>query len=228
MKNNPEFQKAVSTVLDSKNLQLTKTFTQHGNVSVFAHSMAVAAYSKMLADKLKLKYDSESLVRGAMLHDFFLYDWHETSNIGDGLHGFAHPYTASKNAIREFKLSPRELDIIRKHMWPLTFTKLPKYRESWLVCAVDKYCSVLETFKLNKYNDFSFVNPKLIKKLQQERELNLRLEEGKGKLKEYIHRTNEETAEKQKEARKKISELRKNNNQPKNISRYEQYKARKG
>ena len=228
MKNNTQFQSAVSTVLENENMQLTKTFTQHGNVSVFGHCMAVAAYSKALADKLGISYDCDSLVRGAMLHDFFLYDWHETSDIGDGLHGFAHPYTASKNAIREFRLSPRELDIIRKHMWPLTLTKIPQYRESWLVCAVDKYCSVLETFKLNKYNDFSFVNPKLIKKLQQERELSLRLEEGKEKLKEHIRRTKEETAEKQKEARKKISELRKNNNQPKNISRYEQYKARKG
>ncbi len=214
MKNNPEFQKAVSTVLDSKNVQLTKTFTQHGEVSVFAHSMAVAAYSKKLADKLHIKCDSESLIRGAMLHDFFLYDWHETSNIGDGLHGFAHPYTASKNAVREFDLSPRELDIIRKHMWPLTITKLPKYRESWLVCAVDKYCSVLETFKLNKYNDYSFVNPRLIKKLEQKKAARLRLEQGKEELKAYIRR--EAAAAKRSEKREA------------SVSRYDQYKARKG
>ncbi len=182
MKNNPEFQKAVSTVLDSRNLQLTKTFTQHGNVSVFAHCMAVAAYSVKLAEKLGIDYDEESLVRGAMLHDFFLYDWHETSDIGDGLHGFAHPYTASKNAIKEFNLSPRELDIIRKHMWPLTLTKMPKYRESWLVCAVDKYCSVLETFRLNKYNDFSFVNPKLIEKIERRKAARKRLEQGKAEF----------------------------------------------
>ncbi len=219
MKNNPEFQKAVSTVLDSKNLQLTRTFTQHGDVSVFAHCMAVAAYSKKLADKLGIKYDSESLVRGAMLHDFFLYDWHETSNIGDGLHGFAHPYTASKNAIKEFDLSPRELDIIRKHMWPLTLTKLPKYRESWLVCAVDKYCSILETFKLNSYNDYSFVNPMLIKKLEQRKAARLRLEKGKEELKKRVaheRRTAEKHAEMQNEkCRHEIS------------GRYEQYKARK-
>ncbi len=189
MKNNPEFQKVVSTVLDSRNLQLTKTFTQHGNVSVFAHCMAVAAYSVKLAEKLGIKYDSASLVRGAMLHDFFLYDWHETSDIGDGLHGFAHPYTASKNAIKEFNLSPRELDIIRKHMWPLTFTKVPKYRESWLVCAVDKYCSVLETFKLNNYNDFSFVNPKLIEKLERRKAARIRLEQGKA---EFIKRAKQD------------------------------------
>ncbi len=216
MKNNPDFQKAVSTVLDSKNLQLTKTFTQHGNVSVFAHSMAVAAYSKMLADKLGIKYDSESLVRGAMLHDFFLYDWHETSDIGDGLHGFAHPYTASKNAIKEFRLSPRELDIIRKHMWPLTFTKLPKYRESWLVCAVDKYCSILETFKLNKYNDYSFVNPQLIKKLERRKAVRLRLEQGKAELKNRVRQENAAAARSAEKRRHEVE------------GRYEQYKARKG
>jgi len=212
MRNNEDFQKAVSTVLDSKNLQLTKTFTQHGNVSVFAHSMAVAAYSKKLAEKLGIKHDTKSLVRGAMLHDFFLYDWHETSNIGDGLHGFAHPYTASKNAIREFRLSPRELDIIRKHMWPLTLTKVPKYRESWLVCAVDKYCSLLETFKLNRYNDYSFVNPKLIKKIEQKKAAYNRLEQGKEELKRRV--INE----------KKMAERRRHEV----VGRYEQYKSRKG
>lgn len=212
MKNNPEFQKAVSSILDSSNLQLTKTFTQHGNVSVFAHCMAVAAYSEKLAKKLGIEHDTESLVRGAMLHDFFLYDWHETSNIGDGLHGFAHPYTASKNALKEFNLSPRELDIIRKHMWPLTLTKIPRYRESWLVCAVDKYCSVLETFRLNKYNDFSFVNPQLIKKLERRREAMQRLENSK---KEFIRKRKEQT-EQYSKRRHEIT------------GKYEQNKARKG
>ena len=211
MKNNEEFQKAVSSVLNNDNVQLTKSFTQHGNVSVFAHSMAVAAYSKRLAEKLHIKHDTNSLVRGAMLHDFFLYDWHETSNIGDGLHGFAHPYTASKNAIREFRLSPRELDIIRKHMWPLTFTKLPKYRESWLVCAVDKYCSLLETFKLNNYNDYSFVNSKLIKRLELKKSARVRLEEGKAEL---VRRVKEQKASPEKR-RHEVT------------GRYEQYKARK-
>ena len=211
MKNNAEFQQAVSSVLNNDNVQLTKSFTQHGNVSVFAHSMAVAAYSKKLAEKLRIKHDTKSLVRGAMLHDFFLYDWHETSNIGDGLHGFAHPYTATKNAIREFRLSPRELDIIRKHMWPLTLTKLPKYRESWLVCAVDKYCSLLETFKLNNYNDYSFVNNKLIKHIKLKKSARDRLEKGKAEL---VRRVKEQRSSPEKR-RHEVT------------GRYEQYKARK-
>ncbi len=164
MKKELAFQKAIAPIVKNEKMQSTKSCVQHGDVSVFAHSMAVAAYSIKLADKLGIKYDRKSLIRGALLHDFFLYDWHETSNAGDGLHGFAHPLTASKNAVRYFNLNKKELDIIRKHMWPLTITKMPKCRESWLVCAVDKYCSLLETFGLNTYNDESFVNEKLMRR----------------------------------------------------------------
>ncbi len=158
MKNNLEFQEIIRPILRSRNMQLTKTFIQHGRVSVFAHSLAVAAYSEKLARALKIRHDARSLIRGALLHDFFLYDWHETSNIGDGLHGFAHPYTALKNASAEFSLNAVERDIIRKHMWPLTITRLPVTRESWLVCIVDKYCSVLETLRISRYGDGSFVS----------------------------------------------------------------------
>ena len=151
------FKRIASPLISDSRVVSMKNCTQHGNVSVFAHSAAVAAYSMRFAKYLGLKVDKRSLIRGALLHDFFLYDWHETNNVGDGLHGFVHPVTASKNAMRFFKLNMRELDIIRKHMWPLTLTKFPKYTESWLVCAADKYCSLLETFGLNKYDDESFI-----------------------------------------------------------------------
>ncbi|HBI53110.1 MAG TPA: HD family phosphohydrolase [Ruminococcaceae bacterium] len=151
------FEKTVRPIVRNEKMQSTKKLIQHGDVSVFAHSMAVAAYSVKLAKKLGIRYDRRSLIRGAVLHDFFLYDWHKINNVGDGLHGFAHPNTASKNAVRYFALNKRELDIIRKHMWPLTLTKLPKYRESWIVCAADKYCSLLETLGLNTYDDDTFI-----------------------------------------------------------------------
>ena len=88
MRERQYFKKVASEVAANENMQKTKKLTQHGNVSVFAHSVAVAYYSVKLAKKLGIVCDKRSLIRGAMLHDFFLYDWHKTINVGDGLHGF--------------------------------------------------------------------------------------------------------------------------------------------
>ena len=59
---------------------------------------------------------------------------------------------ALKNAKRDFRLTDREQDIIAKHMFPLT-PALPKYRESVLVCLVDKWCSTYEVFSRNPYGE---------------------------------------------------------------------------
>lgn len=188
MKKELAFQKAIAPIVKNDKMQSTKSCIQHGDVSVFAHSMAVAAYSIKLAEKLGIKYDRKSLIRGALLHDFFLYDWHETSNVGDGLHGFAHPLTASKNAVRYFNLNKKEMDIIRKHMWPLTLTKMPKCRESWLVCAVDKYCSLLETFGLNTYNDESFVNQRIMRRIDSGKPVNRKIALSKAPVRRTVSR----------------------------------------
>ena len=43
-----------------------------------------------------------------------------------------------------------ESDIISKHMFPLTFYP-PKYKESVVICLVDKICSIYEVFSKNAY-----------------------------------------------------------------------------
>ena len=78
-----------------------------------------------------------------MLHDYFLYDWHE-KNKGHSLHGFKHPYFALRNASRDFRLNDIEKNVIVRHMFPLTPIP-PKCREAWIVCMADKYCSARET-----------------------------------------------------------------------------------
>ena len=47
------------------------------------------------------------------------------------------------NRILKDDLNKIEIDIISKHMWPLTFW-LPKYKESWIVQFVDKLTSLKE------------------------------------------------------------------------------------
>ena len=51
---------------------------------------------------------------------------------------------ACSEASRLFTLSTREKDIILKHMWPMTPTRLPRYKESMVIVLTDKYCAMLE------------------------------------------------------------------------------------
>jgi uncharacterized protein len=130
-------------------MRRSKDFTQHGDVSVFSHSVAVAEYSCRFARKFRLKVDEPSLIRGALLHDFFGYDWHDDWDL---FHGWKHPRIALANAQKQFALNKIECKIIRKHMWPMTLLNIPTCKEAWVVCLVDKYCSLLETFKIFRYN----------------------------------------------------------------------------
>ena len=120
------------------------SYIQHGDISVFEHSVGVAYMSVFIARSLHVKLHHMVLIRGALLHDYFLYDWHEKSK-DHRLHGFTHPARALKNAEQIFDLTPVEKDIIKRHMFPLTPVP-PAYRESYLVCLADKICSSYETF----------------------------------------------------------------------------------
>lgn len=120
-----------------------KQYFQHGSTSVYAHSVRVAACSLALSRALGWKIDRRALVRGALLHDYFLYDWH-TPDPSHRLHGFFHPGKALCNARRDYPLTRREENIICRHMFPLTLIP-PTTREAWLVCLADKYCAAAET-----------------------------------------------------------------------------------
>ena len=128
---------------------MTKDFIQHGSVSVYAHCLSVAAESVRIARALDLNVDTDALIRGALLHDYFLYDWHDNPDGRHNLHGFTHPYKALKNAMDDFDLSGKERDIIVHHMFPLV--PLPPHsKEAWLVCIADKVCATKETILMRK------------------------------------------------------------------------------
>ena len=120
-------------------------FIQHGRTSCFWHSVAVAYYSLHMINYFNIKCDARSLVRGALLHDYFLYDWHDGAD-WHNWHGFKHPNIAFNNAKRDFEINDIEKNIIKRHMFPLTITP-PRYVESIVVCLIDKICIIYETFK---------------------------------------------------------------------------------
>lgn len=116
-------------------------FRQHANISCLEHCLHVSYTSYAIGKKLGMDY--RTIARGALLHDFFLYDWRVTK-LPEGKHAFVHPRLAHRQAVSTVKLTKGEEDIILKHMWPVTI-RLPRYKETWVVLMVDKYCATVET-----------------------------------------------------------------------------------
>ena len=130
-------------ILSDAKVQSQKRYLQHGTVSVFEHSLFAACLCLRIAAVLHIRVDQRAMVRGALLHDYFLYDWHDPDPT-HRLHGFRHAMRALKNARRDFSLGRIECDMIRTHMFPLNLV-LPRYRESAILCVADKICALAET-----------------------------------------------------------------------------------
>ena len=142
MKRDEVKQEILAELLSDRHVQEMKRFKQHGRVTTFDHCLHVANLSYSIDKWLFLHSDLRTLLTGAVLHDFFLYDWHES---GHSMHGFTHPKAASKNARKYFSIDDKTGQVIESHMWPLTFKRFPRSREAWVVCLADKCVSLHET-----------------------------------------------------------------------------------
>lgn len=152
MKENRKREKLVNNVRE-KVLEFNKNsrfyecrkFRQHGDTSVYEHSISVAIKSIDIALRFNLNVDWNSLITGALLHDYFLYDYHEKT-VPRRKHGVSHAKTALRNALEDFSLNDIEQNIIKRHMFPVNPVP-PKYIESWVVTVADKIAAVEETLK---------------------------------------------------------------------------------
>ena len=147
--NNIEFENIIKEIEENPTVQQMKNYVQHFDTDCYTHCKNVAYYSYLICKKYKLDYIS--VARAAMLHDLFLYNWRKKVSNAEvkGLHAFTHPKIALINANKLFNLNDKEQDIILKHMWPVTI-KLPKYKESYIVTLVDKFCAMQETYNYLK------------------------------------------------------------------------------
>ncbi len=148
MKNDISFEYIAEDILKNRKFQKIAYESHHG-ITRMDHSLRVAKFVYKISKKLKLDY--ESATRAAILHDFFTIE-----DFGDNhglIQGVVHPEIALQNAKGEFELNKIEENAIVTHMWPLNAV-MPKYKESWVLTAVDKTVAIYEylsyKFALNK------------------------------------------------------------------------------
>ncbi|MDU3009977.1 MAG: HDIG domain-containing protein, partial [Peptoniphilus harei] len=72
MNNKEKLQEIIAFLNENTRFKETKNFIQHGNTSVYTHVISVAKKSIEIAEKYNLDVDMDSMIRGALLHDYFL------------------------------------------------------------------------------------------------------------------------------------------------------------
>lgn len=143
-----EVRAAVRELCKSGPYEMNKNFIQHGRQSIHDHCVHVACVCCSLAEKFKLPVNRKDLIRGALLHDFFLYDWHEPV-LAHKIHGYTHPRKAMKNAVQYYDINKTERGMIKRHMFPLT-PHPPTNMEAWVLCIADKIATVAEVKKARR------------------------------------------------------------------------------
>ena len=133
----------IGKYLEHPRVQEMRDYIQHGSISTYKHVVNVTKIAYRLDKKYGLGADREVLLTAALLHDFYLYDWHDKPY--SDLHGYRHPARAAEKAVTVFKVDDRVKSAIQTHMWPFTLRKIPKSREAWIVCMADKIASMMET-----------------------------------------------------------------------------------
>ena len=138
-----EYLTIIRPIIENEEFIKRKLYHHHENRSVYGHSLLVSIRAYHLAKSLGLDYYSTAIA--GLLHDFYFEDW-QTSKIKRTLqnaHGFRHASEALTNSKKYFPnlLNKKIENAILRHMFPLNFIP-PLYLESWIICIVDKYCSM--------------------------------------------------------------------------------------
>ena len=81
-----EFYECIKDLASHPIVQEMKNYIQHGTTTCYQHCLSVAYYNYKICRRLGL--DARSAARAGMLHDLFLYDWHDhAKKTGNHFHG---------------------------------------------------------------------------------------------------------------------------------------------
>ena len=140
-----EFYPLVRDILRSREFRGMKRYRHHVKGNLYDHSVKVAYLCFLHRKRFAPQKEIAPLVRGAILHDFYLYELHGEAKTHKW-HWFRHPSVALKNAVERYPdLSFAERDMIKHHMFPLTLVP-PLTWDGWLVWWYDMVASFHDRF----------------------------------------------------------------------------------
>ena len=139
---NISFDNIAKDIIKTNKFNELKSERHHG-LTRYIHVMRVSKFTYKIAKFLHMDYVSAT--RAALLHDY--YTAKDFDNVTEIKKLNMHPIIASNNASKEFELNAIEKNAIEAHMFPMGKT-IPKYKESWLLTAVDK---TVATYEQSKY-----------------------------------------------------------------------------
>ena len=70
-----EFALIAKEILQGGRYAEMKNYYSHSDITVYTHCIKVAFAAYRFAVEHKIPCDKRALVRGALLHDYYLYDW---------------------------------------------------------------------------------------------------------------------------------------------------------
>ena len=132
-----EYLQIIDKIISNRKFKKLVNERHHHNSNRYQHLIDVSYKTYKVCKKLGLDYVSAT--RAAVLHDFY-FDKDFTKNRTKMV---KHYKVALKNAGKLCNLSPLEENIIASHMFPVG-GKLPKYKESVVVNAIDDVISIKE------------------------------------------------------------------------------------
>lgn len=140
--NSISFDNIAEDIIKTNKFNELKKESHHG-LTRYMHVMRVSKFTYKISKFLHMDYVSAT--RAALLHDYY------TSNDFDDITEMKklniHPSVARNNALKDFELNEIEKNAIESHMFPMG-KSIPKYKESWILTAVDKSVA---TYEMSKY-----------------------------------------------------------------------------
>ncbi len=118
--------------------------SKDGNIAV--HSMETAGYALLLARWLGehgVEVSEVDAVRASLLHDIGM-TVDEVFLSPSYIKARSHPREGARIAREEYGASEKQVDAVRRHMWPVWHVIPPMSAEGWVVSLADKCCSMHE------------------------------------------------------------------------------------